>query len=251
MFVQKSLTNLFVSDQTMTIGVDFGVKSLSIDGKKIKLSIWDFSGEERFRMLLPTYARGKQGGLFLYDVTKYSSFAHIDDWLSIIRKELKPEDRFPIIAVGIIPDEECERQVTSEEGIKIAKSRKLNGFVECNPKTGENVEKTFEALARLMLLYLGDQRSEKKGVKERRKREDLKDEVKVEANLITYTRYLEKKVRNLETDNSLLEAEILRLRLEEQLTLEQALNNLQDKIDKYNKMEIKLVEEEEREEKKE
>lgn len=151
MFLQKSLTSLFVSDQTMTIGVDFEFKSLSIDGLKIKLSIWDLGGKERFRFLLPTYARGKDGGLFLYDVTKYSSLAHMDDWLNIIRKEQKPEDIFPIIAVGIMPDEECERQVTSEEGIKIAKSRNLNGFIECNPKTGENVEKTFEALTSLML----------------------------------------------------------------------------------------------------
>ena len=38
-----------------------------------------------------------------------------------------------------------------KEAIEIAKSRNLNGFIECNPKTGENVEKAFEALTRLIL----------------------------------------------------------------------------------------------------
>ena len=53
--------------------------------------------------------------------------------------------------VGIVPDEECERQVSGEEGTKLAESRNLNGYIECSPKTGENVEKAFEALASLML----------------------------------------------------------------------------------------------------
>jgi len=76
---QRFLTELFKSDQTMTIGVDFEVKSLTVDERKVKLQIWDFGGEERFRFLLPTYVRGARGGLFLYDITNFSSIAHIDD----------------------------------------------------------------------------------------------------------------------------------------------------------------------------
>ena len=148
---QRFLTNLFVSDQTMTIGVDFEVKSLSVDEQKVKLQIWDFGGEERFRFLLPTYARGARGGLFLYDITNYSSIAHIDDWLGVIRKEIGAEDIFPIIVVGNKAHLVNEREVPSPEAIKIAKSRGVNGFIEISAKTGENVEKTFEALARLML----------------------------------------------------------------------------------------------------
>ncbi|NVM45088.1 MAG: GTP-binding protein [Candidatus Lokiarchaeota archaeon] len=148
---QRFLTNLFVSDQTMTIGVDFEVKSLNVDGKKVKLQIWDFGGEERFRFLLPTYVRGARGGLFLYDITNYSSIAHIDDWLSVIRKEIRADDIFPIIVAGGKADLVENREVSSADGIKIAKSRNVNGFIETSSKTGENVEKTFEALTKLML----------------------------------------------------------------------------------------------------
>ncbi len=148
---QRFLTNLFVSDQTMTIGVDFEVKSLTVDEQKVKLQIWDFGGEERFRFLLPTYVRGARGGLFLYDITNYSSIAHIDDWLSVIRKEIRAEDIFPIIVVGGKADLVENREVSSADGIKIARSRNVNGFIETSSKTGENVEKSFEALTRLML----------------------------------------------------------------------------------------------------
>jgi len=145
---QRFLTDLFKSDSKMTIGVDFEVKIIEINEKKIKLQIWDFGGEERFRFLLPTYVRGAQGGLFLYDVSNYSSLAHIDDWLMVIKKEV--QHTFPILAVGgkaDLPD----REVSAEEGINLAKSRDLDGFLECSAKTGENVELTFEALTKIML----------------------------------------------------------------------------------------------------
>jgi len=148
---QKFLTNLFISDSKMTIGVDFEVKNVVVGGKKVKLQIWDFGGEERFRFLLPTYVRGAKGGLFLYDASNKSSLSSIDEWLSVIRREITLEDEFPIIAVGIISDKVNNRQVSTEEGIKIAKSRGLDGFIECCIETEENIEEIFEALARLIL----------------------------------------------------------------------------------------------------
>ncbi|MFX1420398.1 MAG: Rab family GTPase [Promethearchaeota archaeon] len=149
--IQRYLTNIFKSDSKMTIGVDFEVKSVDVDKKRVKLQIWDFGGEERFRFLLPTYVRGANGALFIYDVNNYSSIAHIDDWLIVIRKELRAKDQFPIIVVGVVSKLDIEREVPSEEAIEIARSRGVDGFIECSTKTGENVEETFEALTRLML----------------------------------------------------------------------------------------------------
>ena len=148
---QKFLTNLFKSDSKLTIGVDFEIKSLKIDNRMIRLQIWDLVGGKRFRFLLPTYVRGANGALFFYNVANYNSLAHIDDWLMIIKKEIRQEDIFPIVVVGIVPESVEDRQISGEEGIKIAKSRGVDGFIECSPRTGENVEETFEALTRLMM----------------------------------------------------------------------------------------------------
>ncbi|MFX1448272.1 MAG: Rab family GTPase [Promethearchaeota archaeon] len=148
-FSQKFSTKFRVQGK-MVNGVDLASKDISVDDHKVRLQIWDFGGQERFKYFIPNYVHGAQGGLFLYNVTNRRSIDHIDDWLSLIRKEI-PEDIFPIIAVGIVPDEGCERQVASEEAIAIVKSRNLNGFVECNLKTGENIEKAFEAITRLVL----------------------------------------------------------------------------------------------------
>ena len=152
--VHRFGTNLFVANCTKTIGVDFEVKSFNMGKQKTKLYIWDFGDEKRFKFLLPTYIRGARGGLFMYDITNYFSLAHIDDWLSVIRKEKKAEDWFPIIMVGGKADLANEREVGTQEGRLIAKSRGIDGFIECSSKSGENVEKTFKALMRLMMFKL-------------------------------------------------------------------------------------------------
>ena len=148
---QRLLTNLYVTDSKMTIGVDYETKSLNIDDIRVRLQIWDFGGEERFRFLLPTYVRGARGGMFVYDITNYSTIAHIDDWLTVIKKEIRAEDIFPMLVVGNRAHLADQREVLAEDAIKIAKLRGLDGFIECSAKTGENVEEAFKALTRLIL----------------------------------------------------------------------------------------------------
>lgn len=150
---KRFMTNLFISDTQMTIGVDFIVKTIEVDGKEIKLQIWDFGGEERFRFLLPRYIRGASGGLLMYDITSYPSTFHIEDWLSVIRRT---EETFPIILVGGKADLEEFRQISFDEGLKITISQGLNDFIECSSKTGLNVEKIFESLASIMLKISND-----------------------------------------------------------------------------------------------
>ena len=154
--VKISLTKSFISgffleDLKLTMGVDFYSKTTNFNDKKIKLQLWTIGGEERFRFLLHQYCKDFRGGLFVFDIADSSSIAHIDDWLSEIRKGIRTEEIFPILVVGILLGEGNERQVSTEEGIKIAKSRNLNGYFECNPKTGENVGKVFDELTRLIL----------------------------------------------------------------------------------------------------
>jgi len=141
-------TNLFISDSQMTIGVDFITKDLEVDGKKVKLMIWDFGGEERFRFILPKYINGAMGGLFLYDITSYPSLAHIDNWLNVINGR---KEQIPLVLLGGKADLDTHREISMEEGEKIAKEKGFSGFTECSSKTGKNVDKSFKILTRIML----------------------------------------------------------------------------------------------------
>lgn len=145
------MINLFSSSQADALGVDFEVKSLSVNDFEIKLQVWDISGERRFRDMLPKYISHARGGLFVYDIAEKSSLTNIDFWLSLIKKELPKEDIFPILAVGILPKAVNQRQVTSEEGKILTDLHNLNGYVECSITSGSNIEKMFEALSKLIL----------------------------------------------------------------------------------------------------
>ena len=53
-FMQLLLLNFVVS----ILGIDFKIRTVDIDGKKIKLQIWDTAGQERFRTITTAYYRG-------------------------------------------------------------------------------------------------------------------------------------------------------------------------------------------------
>jgi Ras-related protein Rab-18 len=42
----------------------------------------DTAGQERFRTLTPSYYRGAQGAILVYDVTSRDSFAKLNVWLN-------------------------------------------------------------------------------------------------------------------------------------------------------------------------
>eukprot|EP00967_Tisochrysis_lutea_P135702 scaffold241203_cov29-Tisochrysis_lutea.AAC.3 len=62
---------------TNTVGVEFGSRSLDIDGRRLKLQIWDTAGQERFRSVTRSYYRGAVGCIIVFDPTSRESFEHV------------------------------------------------------------------------------------------------------------------------------------------------------------------------------
>jgi len=150
--IARYLTGIFKSDSLITIGVDFHVKKIEIEGKRVSLQIWDFAGEERFRFLLPSYVIGASGGIFLYDITRYSSFKNFDSWLEIFKKGYRGENhQIPVLMVGSKLDLEYKRAVSREEAYELAKKNNLYGFIECSSKDGQSVEDIFLEIGQLMI----------------------------------------------------------------------------------------------------
>lgn len=72
----------FDPEQTLTIGVDFKTKRMTVDNNTVKLAIWDTAGQERFRTLTPSYYRDAQGAILVYDVSNAGSFSKLENWLN-------------------------------------------------------------------------------------------------------------------------------------------------------------------------
>jgi small GTP-binding protein len=143
----RYISGYFRDDLRLTIGVDFYSKTTTFNDKKVKLQIWDFGGEERFRFLLSQYSKGANGAFFLYDITNQSSLDHLPDWTQVIREHA---GNIPIMLIGSKVDLNEFRAVPREDGILAAKKYNLASFVELSSKTGNNVERAFEVMTEIL-----------------------------------------------------------------------------------------------------
>ncbi len=143
----RYLTGVFSEGRNVTIGVEFYVKNIVIEGENIKLQIWDFGGEQRFRFLLPNYCKGSNGGIFVYDVTNLASLHSLHEWMEVI---FENAPKIPILVVGTKIDLVEKRKVAKEEAIQVVKSSVMTGYAEVSAKTGFNVEKVFETLSKII-----------------------------------------------------------------------------------------------------
>ena len=139
----RYIKGFFMQDLRLTIGVDFYSKTINFKEMNVKLQIWDFGGEERFRFLLTQYCKGANGAFFLYDITNPKSLEHLPDWTQIIRENAGD---IPIMLIGSKVDLDEYRAVPRDDGILAAKKYNLASFVELSSKTGENVEEAFTVM---------------------------------------------------------------------------------------------------------
>ncbi|XP_044342010.1 ras-related protein RAB1BV isoform X1 [Triticum aestivum] len=114
-FSDGSFTTSFIT----TIGIDFKIRTIELDGKRIKLQIWDTAGQERFRTITTAYYRGAMGILLVYDVTDESSFNNIRNWIRNI--EQHASDNVNKILIGNKADmDESKRAVSTAKGQALA-----------------------------------------------------------------------------------------------------------------------------------
>lgn len=156
--INRFLTKVFDEDLKMTIGADFSVKDIELNGREIRLRIWDFAGEEKFRVLMPSYVQGADGGVFMYDTTRYNSLSNLEEWLAFFKSEEKASEKvIPLIMVGGKTDLKDKRAFPPNTAEDLAKQHELLAHLECSSKTGENIEMIFETITKYMLDFGGFQ----------------------------------------------------------------------------------------------
>ena len=158
-----------------TIGADFYTKDQEFREKIVRLQIWNFGGQERFRFLIHQYCKSANGAIIMYDITNRLSLDHIPDWIRIVRENAGD---IPIILVGAKAHLEQFRAVSREEGVLTAKKYNLSACVELSSKTGENVEKTFAILTKTLIDYYKPKKEKKK--KNKKKKREQKEKAKLE-----------------------------------------------------------------------
>ncbi|CAD5208284.1 unnamed protein product [Bursaphelenchus xylophilus] len=150
---KSSLMLRFVDDTfdpelSATIGVDFRVTTMNIDGNNVKLAIWDTAGQERFRTLTPSYYRGGQGIICVYDVTNRTTFDRLENWVLEVDTYSTKSDAIKMLVGNKIDSQ--NREVSTEEGLAFARKHRML-FIEASAKTREGVQCAFEELIEKIL----------------------------------------------------------------------------------------------------
>ncbi|KAK8894612.1 hypothetical protein M9Y10_023049 [Tritrichomonas musculus] len=147
--IMRYTEDRFTDSFLTTVGVDFKVKEVSVDGQLVKLQVWDTAGQEQFHTITKSYFRGAHGILLCFDVGKLETFEKTHMWMDSIHESAA--ENVDVVLIGnkndIPPD---KRAVSSEEGNKLAEEYNIPYF-ETSAKTGEGISEAFDALIRIVM----------------------------------------------------------------------------------------------------
>ncbi|XP_062914403.1 ras-related protein Rab-19-like isoform X2 [Mobula hypostoma] len=149
--VHRFKSGVFIEKQQNTIGVDFIVKTMDIEGKKVK--VWDTAGQERFRTITQSYYRSAHGAMIAYDITKQSSFNSVPHWVNEIQRY--GAANVVQLLIGNKADLGERREVPFEEACNVAEKFGLLAVLETSAKEAQNVDEAFQLLTRELLARNG------------------------------------------------------------------------------------------------
>ena len=143
-YVDGKTSENFIS----TIGIEFKNKIIELENRrKIRLQIWDTSGQEKFKALTKNYFRGCDAALFVFDVTNKDSFDNIKDWLKLYY-EVNGENSKKIL-IGNKIDKE-NRVINKIELKNFAEDNGLKPF-EISVKNKEGIDEMFKEIVKLLI----------------------------------------------------------------------------------------------------
>ena len=144
----RATKNEFDAKYAPTIGFEFLTYNVNIQGKVIKLQIWDTCGMEAYRSLISSFYKNSSLAMMVYSIDSRVSFSNINVWLKEVKLQSHPDVK--IILIGNKSDLEEKRQVTYEEAKKFAKENNILYFEETSAKNGTNTKEAFNMAAKIL-----------------------------------------------------------------------------------------------------
>jgi len=167
----------FQISTSITLGVDFLVKTIEIDGKGIRLSTWLFFYEEtdvnnKMPFLIRLVSKN-HGVILLYDITNIKTLDKLSEWCQKIKNY---KEDIPILLVGNKLDLEEHRNISQEQLERFKETHGISSSMEISLKTGENVDKMFIKVTKMIArkLKIDFKKEIKKPEKKKRKKKTKK-----------------------------------------------------------------------------
>ena len=141
--IRQFVHQQFSEEYLTSIGVKIDKKVVNVNGTALAMIIWDIAGESSQQKIPSSYKLGSQGVIYVFDVTRASTYEHLENELFELKQILS---NVPIRVVGNKKDLLDENELDS-----ILSKLHLGGVTFSSAKTGENVEALFNELALEML----------------------------------------------------------------------------------------------------
>ena len=141
--IKRFCEDKFVQKHIATIGIDFGVKPVKIDGDSVRVNFFDFAGGPEFFEIRNEFYKDAQGALLVFDVASKASLEALDNWL-------KEGDEFGLRSPAMVlcgnKADGKKREVSDVDARRWAGAHGGMPYFETSAKDGDNVAKAFEKL---------------------------------------------------------------------------------------------------------
>jgi len=151
--INQYIQHRFNSDYQPTLGVNIIVKELKIEeiNASIRLVLWDIAGQAKYDLSRKMFFQGCMGALFIYDVTRHSTFKNIETkWLKDLREFTGKDPAY--VLIGNKMDLKNSKVVSTETGKELVERINASDFIETSAKYGDNVENAFKKLVNQVLI---------------------------------------------------------------------------------------------------
>jgi len=146
--VLRYCENTFKESYLMTIGSNFSTKTVELPNHpelQVKLQLWDLAGQKHFSFVRPPFYRGATGIIYVFDLTRRSSFADLLEWREEVEKVIGQK---PCLVVGNKLDlaQQGQREVAEQDGEAVKYEMHAMKYFETSAKESNSVGEIFEML---------------------------------------------------------------------------------------------------------
>lgn len=137
----QATKSIYKEKYLATIGFEYFTFMVKINGKIIKMQIWDTCGQETYKSLVANFYKSASLAIIVYSITNRESFNDIQEWINEIKQNSNPD--IQLILVGNKYDLGDQRVVTTKEAEQLQREMNFNFFLEILAKTGFNAKELF------------------------------------------------------------------------------------------------------------
>jgi small GTP-binding protein len=149
--IQRYVHNQFKENYIATLGFNIYTRYITINNKKVGLSIWDVGGQKAFEKFSFRYLVESDAAIFIADVSRPTTIDHLEKWNKRLDKVINR--KIPKIILFNKIDLEYDINTITDRVIDLKIRPLFNGAVFASAKTGQNVVDIFSMVAKMFLTW--------------------------------------------------------------------------------------------------